>query len=78
VTTAIVLQAVSWALPAHVVAGGLLWIAMQLIEGKGIHPSIDLRTYLFAGVLTVCVCVLASMLSVMRVMKVEPADVFKG
>lgn len=78
VTTAIILQAVSWALPAHVVAGGLLWIAMQLIEGKGIHPSVDLRTYLFAGVLTVCVCVLASMLSVMRVMKVEPADVFKG
>ena len=78
VTLAIVFQAVSWALPAHAVAGGFLYLAMQLIQGKGIHPSIDMHTYLFAGVLTVCVCVLASLLSVMRVMKVEPADVFKG
>lgn len=78
VTMAIVFQAISWALPAHVVAGGFLWIAMQTIEGKGIHPSIDMNTYLLAGVLTVCVCVLSSLLSVMRVMQVEPADVFKG
>jgi putative ABC transport system permease protein len=78
VTMAIVAQAISWALPAHAIAGGLLWAAMSTIEGKGIHPSLDLRTYLLLGLMTVCVCVLASLLSVVRVMRVEPADVFKG
>jgi putative ABC transport system permease protein len=78
VTLAIVAQAVSWAIPAHGLAGVFLWVAMSSIEGKGIHPSLDLRTYLLLGLMTVCVCVLASLLSVVRVMRVEPADVFKG
>jgi putative ABC transport system permease protein len=78
VTLAIVAQAISWALPAHVLAGGLLWVAMRSISGMGVHPSLDLRTYLLLGLMTVSVCVLASLLSVLRVMRVEPADVFKG
>lgn len=78
VAMAIVSQAVAWALPAHLIAGGLLWIAMHSIEGKGIHLSIEPVTYGWLGLGTVVICVMASILSVWRVMRVEPADVFKG
>ena len=78
VTGAIVSQAVVGALPAHFIAGGLLLIAQRFIGGKGIHLSIDLRTYCFLAFGTVGVCVAASMLSVWRVMRVEPAEVFRG
>lgn len=78
VTLAIVAQAISWALPAHAIAGGLLWVSMQVISGKGLRPSLDFHSYLVLGLLTVCVCVLASLLSVVRVMRLEPADVFKA
>ena len=73
-----VAQAISWALPAHLIAGGLLWIAHKNISGKGIHLSLDPATYAKLGILTVAVCVMASLLSVARVMRVEPADVFKA
>lgn len=78
VAVAIVSQAVAWALPAHLLAGALLLIAMANIEGKGIHLSIEPVTYGWLGLGTVIICVLASILSVWRVMRVEPADVFKG
>ncbi len=78
VSGAIVSQAVAGAMPAHLIAGGLLYVAGKFIGGKGIHLSIDLNTYLWLGFFTVLVCVAASMLSVWRVMKVEPAEVFKG
>jgi putative ABC transport system permease protein len=78
VTFAIMAQAVSWALPGHLAGGALLWLAMATISGKGIRPALDLHTYLWLGLLTVGVCVTASLLSVVRVMRVEPADVFKG
>jgi putative ABC transport system permease protein len=78
VTAAIVSQAVVGALPAHLIAGALLYFAQSMIGGKGIHLSIDLRTYFILGLFTVGVCVAASMLSVLRVMRVEPAEVFKG
>ena len=78
VTGAIVSQAIVGALPAHVLAGGLLLIAQRFIGGKGIHLSIDFQTYLYLGFGTVGVCVAASMLSVWRVMRVEPAEVFRG
>lgn len=78
VAVAIVSQAVAWALPAHLLAGALLLIAMANIEGKGIHLSIEPVTYGWLGLGTMVICVLASILSVWRVMRVEPADVFKG
>ena len=78
VAAAIVTQAVAWALPAHLIAGGLLWIATTQIEGKGIHLSIAPGLWGMLGFFTVLVCVLASILSVVRVMRLEPADVFKG
>jgi putative ABC transport system permease protein len=78
VTGAIVSQAVVGALPAHLIAGGLLIAAARFIGGKGIHLSIDLHTYCVLGVFTVGVCVVASMLSVLKVMRLEPAEVFKG
>jgi putative ABC transport system permease protein len=76
VSSAIISQAMVGALPAHVLAGGLLLIARNFIGGKGIHLSIDFNTYMLAG--TVVVCIAASMLSVWKVMKLEPAEVFKG
>ncbi|MCW8131908.1 MAG: FtsX-like permease family protein [Planctomycetota bacterium] len=78
VAMAIVAQAIAWAIPAHLIAGGLLLIAMHKIEGKGIHLSLEPETYAWLGLGTVVICVLASILSVWRVMRVEPADVFKG
>ena len=75
---AIVAQAVAGALPAHLIAGGLLWIAAQTIGGKGIHLSFTLHQYCWAVVFTVGVCVLASLLSVKKVLSLEPAAVFKG
>jgi putative ABC transport system permease protein len=78
VTGAIVSQAMVGALPAHIVAGGLLLIAQRFIGGKGIHLSMDFRTYCILGLFTVGVCVVASMLSVFKVMRLEPAEVFKG
>ncbi|HYF52388.1 MAG TPA: FtsX-like permease family protein [Planctomycetota bacterium] len=78
VSGAIVSQAIVGALPAHCIAGGLLLIAGQYIGGKGIHLSIDFNTYMFLGFMTVLVCIAASMLSVWRVTRVEPAEVFKG
>ena len=75
---AIVAQSLAWAFPAHLIAGLLLWIAMRNIEGKGIHLSIEPTTYGLLGIGTVVICVMASILSVWRVMRVEPADVFKG
>jgi putative ABC transport system permease protein len=78
VTGAIVAQAIIGALPAHVIAGVFLLIAQRTIEGKGIHLSIDFHTYCILGLFTVGVCVAASLLSVLRVMRVEPAEVFKG
>lgn len=78
VAAAIVSQAVVGALPAHVLAGGLLLFAQRFIGGKGIHLSITMNDYLWLGFFTVVVCVLASMLSVHRVMRLEPAEVFKG
>jgi putative ABC transport system permease protein len=78
VTGAIVAQGVVGALPAHLLAGGLLLLAGHFIGGKGIHLSIDLAQYCWLGVATVMVCILASLLSVWRVMSVEPAEVFKG
>ncbi len=75
---AIVAQAVAGALPAHLIAGGLLWIAAQTIGGKGIHLSINFNQYCYAVVLTVGICVLASLLSVKKVLSLEPAAVFKG
>lgn len=78
VAVTIVSQAIAWALPAHLIAGGLLLIAMQNIKGIGIHLAVDTRTYMILGAGTVVVCVAASILSVVRVMRVEPADVFKG
>lgn len=78
VASAIVSQAIVGALPAHVIAGGLLMIAQRFIGGKGIHLSIDFEKYCWLGFFTVLVCVAASMLSVWRVMRVEPAEVFRG
>ena len=78
VTGAIVSQAMVGAIPAHLMAGGLLLIAQRFIGGKGIHLSIDLHTYCILGLFTVGVCVVASMLSVLKVMRLEPAEVFKG
>ncbi len=78
VSGAIVSQAVVGALPAHCIAGGLLFIAGKYIGGKGIHLSIDFNQYMFLGGMTVLVCIAASMLSVWRVTRVEPAEVFKG
>jgi putative ABC transport system permease protein len=78
VASAIVSQAIVGALPAHVLAGGLLLIAQRFIGGKGIHLSIDFEKYCWLGFFTVLVCVSASMLSVWRVMRVEPAEVFRG
>lgn len=78
VSRAIVAQALVGAFPAHLIAGGLLLIAGRYIGGKGIHLSLDLQTYCLLGLGTVGVCVAASMLSVLRVMRVEPAEVFKG
>ena len=74
----IMAQAVAGAVPAHILAGGLLWIAGQCIGGAGIHLSINFNEYCSAVVLTITVCVLASLLSVWKVMSVEPAEVFKG
>ena len=78
VSVAIVAQALVGALPAHLIAGGLLLIAGRYIGGKGIHLSVNFPTYCLLGLGTVGVCVAASMLSVWRVMRVEPAEVFKG
>ncbi|MCZ7647098.1 MAG: ABC transporter permease [Planctomycetota bacterium] len=78
VSMAIMAQAVTWALPAHLLAGVLLWVAMQKIQGKGIHLSLDAGTYAWLGLGTIVVCMAASILSVLRIMKVQPADVFKG
>lgn len=78
VALAIISQAIAWAIPAHLIAGGLLLIAMNKIEGKGIHLSLEPETYGWLGLGTVVICMLASLLSVWRVMRVEPADVFKG
>ena len=78
VTGAIVSQAVVGALPAHLIAGGLLLAVQQTIGGKGIHLSIDFKTYCFLAIFTVGICITASMLSVFKVMRVEPAEVFKG
>ena len=78
VACAIIAQAVAGAVPAHILAGGMLWIAGRTIGGKGIHLSIDFNQYCYAVLITVLVCVLASMLSVVKVMSVEPAEVFKG
>lgn len=78
VTGAIVAQAVAGALPAHIIAGGLLWIAGQTIGGMGIHLSINFTQYCYAMVITTAVCVAASMLSVNKVLSLEPAAVFKG
>jgi putative ABC transport system permease protein len=78
VSGAIVSQAVLGALPAHVIAGGLVMIAQRFIGGKGIHLSLTLEMYCFLGFMTVVVCIAASMLSVWRVTRVEPAEVFKG
>lgn len=74
----IMAQAVAGAVPAHIIAGGFLWIAAQKIGGAGIHLSISFNQYCSAVVLTIGVCVAASMLSVWKVMSVEPAEVFKG
>ena len=78
VSSAIIAQAVVGAIPAHLLAGGLLLIAQRCIESKNIHLSINLHTYCILGFFTVGVCVAAAMLSVLRVMRVEPAEVFKG
>jgi putative ABC transport system permease protein len=78
VSSAIISQAMVGALPAHVLAGGLLLIARNFIGGKGIHLSIDFNTYMMLGLGTIVVCIAASMLSVWKVMKLEPAEVFKG
>ena len=78
VTGAIVAQAVAGALPAHVIAGGFLWIASQTIGGMGIHLSFTFNQYCWSLILTVAVCVMASMLSVWKVLGLEPAEVFKG
>jgi ABC-type lipoprotein release transport system permease subunit len=73
-----VAQAVVGALPAHLIAGALLLLASRFIGGKGIHLSLDFETYCILGLFTVGVCVAASLLSVVRAMRVEPAEVFKG
>jgi len=78
VSGAIVAQALVGALPAHLIAGGFLLIAQHYIGGKGIHLSLSFPTYCLLGLGTIGVCVAASMLSVWRVMQVEPAEVFKG
>ena len=78
VTGVIIAQAVAGAVPAHIFAGGMLWIAGRTIGGAGIHLSINFNQYCQALVLTVAVCVFASLLSVVKVMSVEPAEVFKG
>lgn len=78
VSSAIVAQAVVGALPAHLLAGGLVLVAQHYIGDKGISLSLGLPTYCFLALGTVGVCVAASMLSVWRVMRVEPAEVFKG
>jgi putative ABC transport system permease protein len=78
VSLTIVAQAVMGALPAHIIAGGLLLIAQRFIGGKGIHLSLDPQLYWMLGGGTVMVCIAASMLSVWRVTCVEPAEVFRG
>ena len=78
VTGVIMAQAVAGAIPAHIIAGVFLWVAGQFIGGAGIHLSIDFNEYCWALFLTILVCVLASLLSVWKVMSVEPAEVFKG
>ena len=78
VSRAIMAQALIGALPAHLIAGVLLLFAQRHIGGKGIHLSMDLRTYCFLGLGTVGVCIAASLLSVWRAMRVEPAEVFKA
>jgi putative ABC transport system permease protein len=78
VSTAIIAQAVLGAVPAHVIAGGLLLIAQRFIGGKGIHLALDMNQYWMLGIMTVLVCIAASMLSVWKVTCVEPAEVFRG
>ena len=78
VVAVIMAQAVAGAIPAHIIAGGLLWIASQTIGGMGIHLSINFNQYCMGVFLTIGVCVFASLLSVRKVMRVEPAEVFKG
>lgn len=75
---AVVAQAILGALPAHLLAGGLLWTARHFISGKGIHIAVDLKTFLWLGIFTVLVCVAASLLSVWRILRLDPADVFRG
>ena len=78
VAIAIMAQALAWAIPAHLIAGGLLLLAMTQIEGKGIHLAVDARMYAILGGATIAICMSASMLSVIRVLSVQPSDVFKG
>ncbi|HEY3320982.1 MAG TPA: ABC transporter permease [Planctomycetota bacterium] len=78
VSGAIVAQAVAGALPAHLIGGAMVYVASRFIGGKGVHLSFSLNTYCWLALLTVFVCVAASMLSVWRVMRIEPAEVFKG
>jgi len=77
VAATIISQAVVGALPAHIIAGGFLYTAQRFIGGV-IHLSLDFRTYCVLGLFTVGVCVAASMLSVYKVLRLEPAEVFKG
>jgi putative ABC transport system permease protein len=78
VAGAISCQALIGAIPAHIIAGGLVLVAGRFIDGAGIHLSMSLNTYCLLGLFTVCVCGFASLLSVFKVMRVEPAEVFKG
>jgi len=78
VACAIMAQAVAGALPAHLIAGVMLWIAGQTIGGMGIHLSFTFHQYCLAVFATILVCVAASLLSVFKAMSVAPAEVFKG
>jgi putative ABC transport system permease protein len=78
VGSAVAAQALIGAFPAHLLAGAMLLPARHFISGRGIHIAVDLQTYLLLGICTVLVCLAASMLSVWRILRVDPADVFRG
>jgi putative ABC transport system permease protein len=74
----IVYQALISAVVGMVLGGGLALVSKAAMAGANLNVLLTQNLVITTAVLTAVMCVLASLLSVVKVLRLDPASVFKG
>ena len=74
----VLLQALLSAVIGYVVGGGLSFLAREAVASANLTLVLSRELLVGTAILTVLMCAFASMLSILKVVRLDPASVFKG